>query len=601
MSPHKSSTRRVELAASRGRRAIFTFARLAAFCGSILALVATIPYQTARSYVDRFAQDGGADPYTSGLHARLQLTALLSGLLLAVVAAALGASCRRLSPHAAAAMRRLQRDAGQVVRWMRCSCRELAPAVLGLALLGLAVRLPYIDQPIRFDEAHTFLEYVVHPWFVAVSRYDAPNNHVLHSWCVLVSTRLLGEGLPAIRLPALVAGVALIPATMLLARAASGRTAAVYAGLLTAVSSPLIEYSTSARGYTLLCLLTVTGWLAVLAAAPRGNLAAWGIWCVTAAAGCWTVPVMVYPLSMQLVWLAMRSLARRGWTSRRLLLRRMVGAALLAGMATFVLYIPVLIVAGPGAILANRYVSPLPRSEFWAGLPSWLLHIAQALTRDLPAPAVIILSLAVLFACRPGSTGGRLRLLALISLLAPLGMVLIQSVHPYSRVFLFLIPPALVLAAAGLGQAVSRLNRPGFRYAFHGAVLLVLGVWPLLNVVARESVLKSDEGGALPEAEQIILDLAPVLESGEPIIAISPATQQLVYYSRRHGLPAAHFEWPGSARTRSDCGVVVAHRSWGQSLTDVLSALDLDDTLEGLQFEVLREYPHSTVYRAAPQ
>ena len=56
------------------------------------------------------------------------------------------------------------------------------------------------------------------------------------------------------RLPALIAGILLIPATYLLFRVISNNLAALLSSALVAVSSPLIEFSTNARGYTTVTL-----------------------------------------------------------------------------------------------------------------------------------------------------------------------------------------------------------------------------------------------------------------------------------------------------------------------------------------------------------
>lgn len=571
---------------------------LLAAAGLASALAALLPFSWMRGQIDRYAADGAAEPYTPALHQRLQFAAL-------ALAAALLAGARLIDwkrDRVSAAIDRFVRHARRHAALLAGAARRDVAAFFwptaALTLLAALVRVPFLNQPIRFDEAHTFLEYAAQPWFVAVSKYDAPNNHVLHSLCVLLSTRMFGEAEWAIRLPALLAGIALVPATMKLAQITSGNGAAAFAGLLAAVSSPLIEYSTSARGYSLIGLFTVVGWLGLLSAVRGANPAGWIFWGLSAVLGCWTIPVMIYPIAMQVAWLSGCILRCRSRTRRRLLAGRGLTMLAWSGIAVLLLYAPILLVAGPSALVANPYVTRLTRSAFIERLPQWLGSVSSLLARDLPQPVLGLLLAAAVYACLPGMRRGPARLAAALSVLVPLMLVFLQRVHPFPRVWVFLLPLAFALSAAGLADASLRFPRAA-RPAFQGALFLMLGVWPLWTLWSSNSILSSTAGGSLPEAEQIILDLKPVLADGEPIVAVSPSTQQLVYYARRHGLDPHHFNWPGAGRTRSDCAAVIVHKGEGQTLQSVLSALSLNDTTGRLPLQLWQDYPQASVYRAA--
>src|SRR5690242_8416460 len=91
-------------------------------------------------------------------------------------------------------------------------------ALLGVLLLGVAVRARLLGGPMRYDEAFTLLNYAGPPVTTLLSNYSAPNNHILHSLLVHASTALLGYDPPAVRLPAFVAGCALVPLTYAVGR-----------------------------------------------------------------------------------------------------------------------------------------------------------------------------------------------------------------------------------------------------------------------------------------------------------------------------------------------------------------------------------------------
>ena len=121
----------------------------------------------------------------------------------------------------------------------------------------------------RVDEAATYLFYVRKPPLYGLVSYTLPNNHVFHTLLVSVSTFVFGNHPWAIRMPAFLAGVAMIPLAFAAGRRIHGDAAGLITAAFVASSSVLIEYSTNARGYTivaaiflgLLALQVVVGWL----------------------------------------------------------------------------------------------------------------------------------------------------------------------------------------------------------------------------------------------------------------------------------------------------------------------------------------------------
>ena len=86
-------------------------------------------------------------------------------------------------------------------------------ACVGVAVIAVAIRAFHLNQPMRLDEARTFLDYAIRPLPDAISNYNIPNNHLLHTLLVWLSIRIFGDAEWAIRLPAFVAGVLIVPAT----------------------------------------------------------------------------------------------------------------------------------------------------------------------------------------------------------------------------------------------------------------------------------------------------------------------------------------------------------------------------------------------------
>src|SRR5437016_4651682 len=130
-------------------------------------------------------------------------------------------------------------------------------ALMAIVVAGIAVRLGFLSRPMQLDEAYTYNEYASKPLLDGLSWYTLPNNHLLNTFLVHVSTATFGNERWAVRLPTFAAGVLLIPATFAMVARLCGRPPALLAAALVAASEPLIDYSINARGYTLVALLTV--------------------------------------------------------------------------------------------------------------------------------------------------------------------------------------------------------------------------------------------------------------------------------------------------------------------------------------------------------
>lgn len=175
-----------------------------------------------------------------------------------------------------------------------------------LILVGAWLRIAHLDLGMRYDEAYTVWRYASRSTALVLADYSLPNNHVFHTLLVHLTGRGLGGWDPwIVRLPALAAGITLIPATF----ATFGRMVGVTAGLVTAAlvagSSALVDYSVNARGYTIAAMLGIVGvalaWEVRRGARSPGRLVI-GLGLV-GATGLWTVPVFAFAWGGALLWM----------------------------------------------------------------------------------------------------------------------------------------------------------------------------------------------------------------------------------------------------------------------------------------------------------
>ena len=92
--------------------------------------------------------------------------------------------------------------------------RQTPRALLAAATIGACVALAayWLDLGVKLDELITITSYATQPLAVAASKYNAPNNHVLHTLLVWVAHQLGGWNLVVLRLPAFLSFCLLLPA-----------------------------------------------------------------------------------------------------------------------------------------------------------------------------------------------------------------------------------------------------------------------------------------------------------------------------------------------------------------------------------------------------
>lgn len=260
------------------------------------------------------------------------------------------------------------------------------------------------------------------------------------------------------RLPALLAGIAVIPLTYVATRKLAGRSAGILAAGLVAVSGPFVLYSVNARGYALqAALLLIMLYLAsrVLENAPW-RMAYWALFSSAAIAGFWIAPSMLYPYLVVAGWLL--------WAGGLRILRSLFASTTITMIAVASLYMPVVIVSGPDALLRNPWVRPLSPEQFRAQALRFPAELARLLHGSDPLfVAVLAVVGAVLSFVFMPRTGQRWAHPAVVVLLVLLILPLAQRVVPFPRVLLPLFPTYYLSAAGGwCGLAATEYRRaPG--------------------------------------------------------------------------------------------------------------------------------------------
>src|ERR1700719_554220 len=328
---------------------------------------------------------------------------------------------------------------------------------LAVFLVGFVLRLRELFRPVRYDEAYTYVTFAMHPLYIGLSYYPAPNNHLFHTFLVFLSTHLLGNTLTALRLPAMIGGLLMMPTVFAATIAQYNRSAAIAATAFVACSPPFIEYSVNARGYTwqavFLLLMALFAWRID----PQVGAGLDWVGFVLAAAGAlYTIPTSVLPCISIILWLM---LIRWHGSSKGLLCvtRQMTPVLLSILVLVMWLYLPPLIVSGPAIILGNRFIQPMGNAEFLAQIPG-LARITWIRWNDgvpLAAQVFICVGFALGLAAHRKIGRHSIPLTALLILLC-LAFATVRTTFGFSRVWLFLWLFFLITAGAGMAIVLSR-------------------------------------------------------------------------------------------------------------------------------------------------
>lgn len=416
--------------------------------------------------------------------------------------------------------------------------------VLLIMLLGIIFRLERIYAPFGHDEAYTYVAFA-RSLFTAISDYHLPNNHVFHTILTYFSTQIFGNQPWAVRLPAFIAGVMLIPAAYWLAKRLYGSWVALGAALLVAWFPPLVAYANDARGYTLVALFTLLTLVLGDIVRKNKNIFVWGLISLFSALGFYTIPIMLFPFGVLFVWLLMENLFegpgpyRTKWEFICYWLAAGLGAAIL----TLMLYIPIFVYSGPATFFANKFIAPVPWRDFLVTLSSRFTDTRIEFTSRVPLVFTLVFAagwvLSLLFHWRLSKTRFPLQVAAILWIVI---LLLVQRPNAWARMWVFILPLMLIWAAAGILGLLEKM-RPKMLYHLPLAAIvfglaLIGGTWHaarLIPQLPRFWTIRGDE-------ENTVLYVQSQLHQGDLIVVSAPEDAPIWYYSEYHGIPDANFD-----------------------------------------------------------
>jgi len=568
----KRSRRKSAASFRAGKKGVVSRGRLFALAGAAVLVIVAFTLLLAFRDVPRMVQHGYAERMRAYLGIAASV-ALLGAVGLTVAGVRAAKHIDVLAERLTAEWRYLQSQGLSSLR--QTSALDLA-VLLFIMIVGSWLRARYLGQPMRYDEAYTYNFYGRFPLTVSLSAYDSPNNHLLNTALVHLSTVLWGNYEWAIRLPAFLFGVATVPSVYLLSRKFAGAGSALVAASASAVWPVLVEYSGDARGYSAVAFFFVVAVAAAHKLLERDILLL-RIALVCASVGMlYTTPAGIYAFATCWVWLGVGVLVQHRYRQMGELRRRrrratdharksdqreslgvdlwtVVGLGLVCGVILLMLYGFPFVVGGLAGVLQRSDIRPLGLRAYLAAAPGNLVDIAELVFRSIPLPVAVVTVIFWSIGSTTALAGRDLWRKAIAELpeaglLAALFLTLVQRQWPYTRAWIFVVPLLLVGTARGLEAAFSTLSRvvgsPIRRLKAIALPLLAVGVaaWSAAALASSGSISRSEDTGYSPDARNATLYLSGKLEEGDSVIVRVPSDAPLMYYFAREGLGLEYFK-----------------------------------------------------------
>ena len=543
-------------------------------CAGLLAVSFLLPFSSVEhQLVHLYGAQRTAKHFSPAVWNAAQFRLRLVCGLLLLLAASMVVWRRDLNRSIGFGWTGLMYSARHELRTKRNWKRLDAIALAAIVFVGVGLRLAYIQQTMRYDESATVLGYASKPLYIALTVYNEPNNHLFHTLLVHIAMKLAGNAEWSVRLPAFLAGSMLIVLAYGVARRLGGSVAGLIAAALVSASSILIEYSTNARGYTIICAATLAVIITGIETLRRASPAWFFLFGLTAVIGFWTIPAFLMSFGGVMIWLLWEmTLHRRRF--RQIYLARLFITSIGIAIITTLLYLPPMAVSGPRALVSNHWVAPRAVQSFLSRNVDQFRLTWELWNRDMPV--WVGWTLGVAFIC---SLVISVRSRRLVVCSAGFVVLLLSARHmvPFARNWLVFLPLFSAGAAISMAWLLQRLSPV---YTQRLAPIAALAVSALLGVLVldRGSILTSTETGILLSAPQIANFMASKGIAPDHLFRGETSDLPLQYYWwRRTGARAAAPTLSSVSKPGLQDEWFLLNAAYGDNLDDVLKQYRIRD------------------------
>lgn len=299
--------------------------------------------------------------------------------------------------------------------------------------------------PISYDEALTYILFTDNPILYCISSYPFPNNHIFHSIITHITKHLpLFDILFKLRVSSIIVSFFTWVIAYSFVKRYYSKKVALFVVAISSMLFMSIYYSYMSRGYALVTLFFVISFFATYNIIKLGNRKRdWAIFSICSVLGLYTVPSYLYPfVTLNLIILIFNYKNIKNQFCFN------VGITLV----TLLCYLPIILHEGFGVLSAPRR----SLDSVLALFPIFFKNTFSEIFGFQPLYVIIVIAIPFIFALIKKRKN--ILILWFIFGVTPVVFLLLHSVIPFPRTFVYYAFVILFLAGISLNEYIDLIN-----------------------------------------------------------------------------------------------------------------------------------------------
>jgi hypothetical protein len=475
---------------------------------------------------------------------------------------------------------------------------------LAILISGIAFRILYLTKPINYNEASIYLDYINEKTFHRLFFYYSADNYILNNIMIKFLYLISNRELWVLRLPSLLAGVALIPAVYATTRLFYDKSAGLIAAAIISASPFFIYYSVDLRGISLLMLLFFILLMLIKYLKANNDTIVWIFFSAVSALGFFVSPMFLLAFTTVILWIILSVLFKDTVYRISEIAKRCITAITCTFIFTFLFYIPVILAAG---IKNTKNLNFIRTASFFQSFYSSFLSIRNTWiegNKNLNIFFLILLGITVLISLTIHRKLKVHKVCIFYSMAAVILIFLFSGIKfSGEQAFAFTLPLIIMVASAAIRfivesirlKIVPKEKRGNIKWVLPSVSLLLLAAI-FISGFFTNSVENINNENTLKDYGKMANDSVNMFTAKNKILYQKPSDLILQYYLSKKGMD---LESASQSYFPPDSIIIVVNKSLGQSLEEMISNYYNIEYLYNVGFsepQILFDYDTATVY-----
>lgn len=331
--------------------------------------------------------------------------------------------------------------------------------LLYLLILNIFIRIYYIIQyPIEYDEAWTYLQFSKNGFLTSLTYYPAPNNHILYSLFTNISFFLPFNNTINLRIPAFIISIITIILFYYICRKLINKNISFLITAIYSTLNPIIFYGVSARGYSLITLAFIICFYASIMLIRNSKktlpIAKYSTYLILGSIiGLFTMPSFIYACLSIYSFVIIYAIINKN----KILILNSTLSSFMTFIISIFLYCPLLIISGFDSVVKNRFVIPVSRHEVLTKVINHFNDTSNLFFGISLLNLLLVLTIITTYLILKRKFNFEILLCLYILISCPFIMIL-HSVIPFSRTWIYIIIPTIYILGLFLNSVIQNIK-----------------------------------------------------------------------------------------------------------------------------------------------